>query len=668
MMKTKTIVSIAAAAAVASFTTAAWSKGATPEPATEQAASTAKLPVGSWRVTFSNGVVQNCEIQANGMANVVQALRTSDGRAEVKGDSIEIRYDDDRFERWTMKGDEMVVHHWHPIESASEKPPVVGTAQRFLSGGWNNHFSSMKVGRNVMLLANENANFSGISLTLPAGSYPDLSQMKMSLPASDNWNDRISSIRVITLANPSFDSEADNQITFFRDGNFEGESITVTADTSIEALDTGEEFAIRAPLEVHEWGTFTVLQGSNGQPIQWYQTPEKIVDLPPFVRFTTRLGKSGTTFAGMDTVRMETPVLYFYPEEQMDITVSAAYPQGRITEVFPPVMHSNANETVWRGTLLPPDSPELKNVPAATGPTGRHYAAARAVPDAWLFRDKRTLPPLTPKQIAEAKEREAQGKPAHTRTHPIDHFIFYRGAGTGSDFRINVKEHSNTPGSYSLTNRGAAVPKLFALQVRGGQTSWTTLSNLETAAWDGRKTANIQNFTFPAPAGPTEKVAEDIRKDMVEALNAEGLTLAESEAMVATWDNLWFTEPGTRVLAILPQSVADAMVPLKITPVPEKIDRVFVARIELITREQEAVLTQVLKVPMSEGKIAEAAKKFESLQLGRYSAGGMERAKAIAALQVRYRYHEIEHFIYKREEEKRLALKAEAKKQAAVTK
>ena len=123
--------------------------------------------------------------------------------------------------------------------------------------------------------------------------------------------------------------------------------------------------------------------------------------------------------------------------------------------------------------------------------------------------------------------------------------------------------------------------------------------------------------------------------------------MAEAEAMVATWDNLWFTEPGTRILAILPQSVADAMVPLKITPAPDEIDRVFVARLELITRQQEEVLTAVLNTPAQQGTGKEASElaaleKFDSLQLGRYSAGGMERARILVSNQIHSRFHQLE--------------------------
>src|SRR6478609_5753450 len=57
---------------------------------------------------------------------------------------------------------------------------------------------------------------------------------------------------------------------------------------------------------VHEWGTFTSVAGENGEAVQWrtYGGPS---DLPCFV---DRFGgfKGGLS----SSVRMETPVLYFY--------------------------------------------------------------------------------------------------------------------------------------------------------------------------------------------------------------------------------------------------------------------------------------------------------------------------------------------------------------------
>ena len=391
-------------------------------------------------------------------------------------------------------------------------------------------------------------------------------------------------------------------------------------------------------VEVHEWGTFTILQGSDGQVIRWYQAPEKLVDLPPFVKQQISpfaKARSPNLFAGLDSVRMETPVLYFYPEKEMEIRVQATFPSGRITEVFPPASFqlSAPIQTLWRGRLLPPDAPEKSRIPAASGDVGRHYAAARAVPDAWLFSQLApgsTVPP-TPEP------------PAQPVAEPIDHLIFYRGAGNADQFPIRAVEQKS-PGTYELTNVfGETIPKLFALRVVDGKSLWTTIDQLAPMKYDAesKELINRQTMTFPEEAGAVKEVAVRLRDAMVAALHEEGLTLAEAKAMVATWDDLWFTDPGTRVLAILPQSFADEMVPLNIEPKPTKIERVFVARLELINKAQEQVLTTVLDTFNNLDEKA-ASEQLASLQLGRYSAGGMERAKTLINAKIEARFAKLE--------------------------
>ena len=398
------------------------------------------------------------------------------------------------------------------------------------------------------------------------------------------------------------------------------------------------EKKLEGKVEVHEWGTFTILQGSDGRTIRWYQAPDKLVDLPSFVRQQSRaFGKSRSfnLLAGLDSVRMETPVLYFYPEKAMDIRVSASFPSGRITEVFPPASFTfnNTGQTLWRGTLLPPDAPEKSRVPSATGAKGRHYAAARAVPDAWLF-----------SQIKPGSKVPSKPKPPKKPVaEPIDHFIFYRGAGNSEYFPIRAIEQEK-PGTYTLSNNYAhTIPKLFALRVENGKSSWTTIDQLARVGYDkeAKKATNITPLNFPEAKGSVKEVAVELRDAMVAALDAEGLTLAEAKAMVATWDDLWFTDPGTRVLAILPKSYADTMVPLDITPKPTKIERVFVARLELINRSQEQILARAL-APYTDTDEKAASEKLAALQLGRYSAGGMERAKTLISAQVQKRFAKLE--------------------------
>ena len=142
-------------------------------------------------------------------------------------------------------------------------------------------------------------------------------------------------------------------------------------------------------LGVHEWGTFTILAGSDGMPIRWYQPQNSVVELPAFVVRPGLSFKAGPT-AKNDYVRMETPVLYFYPEAPMTVDVSVNYAQGRITEIYPsglgelPKLQPNAlniginwNDIVamhWKGDLIPPtDKSVAAKIPKLTGKLGAHY-------------------------------------------------------------------------------------------------------------------------------------------------------------------------------------------------------------------------------------------------------------------------------------------------------
>ena len=56
------------------------------------------------------------------------------------------------------------------------------------------------------------------------------------------------------------------------------------------------------------------------------------------------------------------------------------------------------------------------------------------------------------------------------------------------------------------------------------------------------------------PALPISKAQEELAAAMEAVLNEAGLTKEEAKAMIATWHDVWFTETGTRVLAILPRA------------------------------------------------------------------------------------------------------------------
>jgi hypothetical protein len=89
----------------------------------------AALPVGRWHVQFANGVQQVCEIRKDRSASVVEPLRASTGKVELKGGAAVIRYKDDRVERWRRVGRKMVVEHWFPGRRFPAGTPVRGLAK-----------------------------------------------------------------------------------------------------------------------------------------------------------------------------------------------------------------------------------------------------------------------------------------------------------------------------------------------------------------------------------------------------------------------------------------------------------------------------------------------------------------------------------------------------------
>jgi hypothetical protein len=87
------------------------------------------LPIGRWSVAFANGVKEACEIRKDGTASVMEPLRTSIGKAEVKEGSVVFVFEDDRIERWKPVSGKMVVEHWASSAQFPSGTPVLGIGE-----------------------------------------------------------------------------------------------------------------------------------------------------------------------------------------------------------------------------------------------------------------------------------------------------------------------------------------------------------------------------------------------------------------------------------------------------------------------------------------------------------------------------------------------------------
>jgi hypothetical protein len=371
-------------------------------------------------------------------------------------------------------------------------------------------------------------------------------------------------------------------------------------------------------LEVHEWGTFTVLSGSNGYHVPWYASASDLASLPDFV------SRSSSFKAGVSTIRMETPVIYFYPEKEMNVSVEVSFSGGNVTETFPHA--SGGGRSIWTGRLHPPtDKDALKEIPAITESAHPEpYGAAREVPDAWIF---------------ESDLKEIPGLKVQPHFPQMEKFIFYRGAGNG-----HIPITAQIEGDVATITNGAeeAIPFAVALRVRGGKAAWIAIPLVAGRPSANEPAMNQAKVTLPKAERPIDEVESELADEWKKALAKDGLTPAEASAMVETWRKTWFRESGDRILTLVPRKVTDGMLPLKITPIPEELERVFVARIEMVSPEREQKLVGLMNSP----KIPNEAEfvEFESLELGRFSNGAMEIATQIQARRMQGKFYGLKQF------------------------
>ena len=279
----------------------------------------------------------------------------------------------------------------------------------------------------------------------------------------------------------------------------------------------------------HEWGTFTSVANQEGFPLVWYALggPEK---LPCFVHRSEILTK-GSAAA---TVRMETPVIYFYSPRKTTVSVSVSFPAGSLTEWYPQVQNQYSLQRLdWPAVQVLPD----EEVAFPAGQAGNHYYAARATDSA-------------PLRVGKEQEK----------------LLFYRGVGNPA---VLIRPRFTDGGKIEMrSNSSDAIPAAIVFENRGDSVGYRVVRGL-------RGTASVD---APELGGNVDDLRAQLASELVHA----GLYPKEAQAMVDTWRDSWFEE-GMRVMYILPRSAVDAALPLTMTPPAADLARVFVGRIEMLS-------------------------------------------------------------------------------------
>lgn len=359
-------------------------------------------------------------------------------------------------------------------------------------------------------------------------------------------------------------------------------------------------------LTAHEWGTFTSIAGKDGRAAEWLPLTGS-ADLPAFVEHLQNANFKGGL---RGTVRMETPVLYFYTDRKTTVSVHVSFSQGLITEWYP---HPNRVEPAGLQTQA--------RMIAYLQDWSRHQKQ----PDGSISWDSLQLEPGSSAELASGVSanhyftaRETSSTPLRISTpagEQTEKFLFYRGVASFSvPVSVRLADNSRVLIHNSATQR---VPAMILFERRGDKLGFRIAKNSE-----------MESALDPPELNAT---MESLEQALESILIAQGLYRDEAQAMLKTWHDSWFEE-GSRLLYIVPRGIVDSVLPLTIQPAPAQTVRVFVGRLELVTRATERDVEQALArhdratlahynrflVPILERMIADNNNPTVQAQLRRY--------------------------------------------------
>lgn len=387
-----------------------------------------------------------------------------------------------------------------------------------------------------------------------------------------------------------------------------------------------------AKFEVHEWGTFTSLVGSDGRTQHgMYHEDEKLPDFVhpfgatqdfPVVRATPPpqppkfplpqpdpcpvISKSCFSHQFFEvnqiTQKMETPVIYFYTDQRRDVEVNVKFPEGIITDTFPAPVKTYPKFS---------DNPELGN--------GDTTFQVQVLPTEFG-----KLPGSGLGNIY-FHARNAKSSVVKSGNNEYEKFIFYRGLGRFQP-KISIRSRN---GNLKLSSD--ALSKLpqasYLVHVdEKGHGQMMLVSRFGTQSDPQNLSATVMNYQLRRLSDHRSPLSDpnilsggNAKAALVSSLVKAGLYQDEAAAMVTTWENGYLKVPGLRLLYILPRGEADEILPLTITPAPEKLERAFVGRIEImLDTEENALLDDFIRT-----------KTLNLAKLGRFAESMIHRLREV---------------------------------------
>jgi hypothetical protein len=362
-------------------------------------------------------------------------------------------------------------------------------------------------------------------------------------------------------------------------------------------------------LVVHEWGTFTSLVDEQGRELSGINVDDEPV--PNFVHNLNRFllskpvlssehwtyrSKGAPRHHPQVTMRLETPVIYFYPpagqREPLRVDVSVRFRGGWLTEFYPQA-HADAaglkNGIFDFGQLTQQSTGSLAWNDLQVGTDG---VGPKTTEQVWL----------APRKVEAANVTNVDGQ--------SERYLFYRGVGhLHAPLRATLDRDAGQVSLYAnfsevLTGeQKARISQLWLIEVKpDGTSAFRALDGCDATA-DPKSKLAAANYRFePGEFGAANR--ERLEAQMHAALVADGLFADEATALLSTWQRAYFKCPGLRVFYLVPRVWTDHYLPLSLSR-DATIDRVMIGRLELIGDEQRALLDRLSQAANSDGKWVE---------------------------------------------------------------
>jgi hypothetical protein len=366
---------------------------------------------------------------------------------------------------------------------------------------------------------------------------------------------------------------------------------------------------VTSGLVVHEWGTFTSVNGSDGKLLEGLHHEEEA--LPAFVHSRAAASLGSVTNVPMNkglegmpsgvTQKLETPVIYFYGDAPQ-AHVRVDFPRGVVSEWFP--------EASAFGPAISRAATSIAPLPLA----GFMEWQVELVPGMAAS----GFPGVPPENIWAPSRRVASVPVRVAPTREAEQFIFYRGLGA---FELPLVIEAGPSDEISVHNRSAeASPAVFLLRVHEGGGAIVELGPLAGGA---------SLMRVPLPQGGKEHdldvYVQTARARIAQALEASGLYTDEAQAMVDTWSKSYFQSFGVRLLYIVPREWTDGLLPLAVEPAPAALVRTLVGRVEVLTPSEERALLARVTDASARG----LAQTAVATELGRLAEPKLRRTLAL---------------------------------------